>query len=62
MEIRVPKFERKEVEIRETYVDEDGKIKERIRKISVPTGRVINEDNNSEEQNSDTGEKSDKNQ
>lgn len=61
MEIRVPKFEKKEVEIRETYVDEDGRIQERIRKISVPTGRVINEDNDSEEQNFDTGEKSDKN-
>lgn len=57
MEIKVPNFEKKEVEIRETYVDENGRIQERIKKISVPTGRVISEDSNSGERNSDTGGK-----
>ena len=43
MEIVPLKFEKKEIEINETYIDEDGKIKERKRKILVPTGKCIEE-------------------
>lgn len=36
-------FEKQEIEIRESYVDTDGKIKERIRKVYVPTGKCLND-------------------
>ena len=51
MKIEKLQFEKKEVEIKETYVDTDGKIKERTRKISVPTGRCLNDDINNGEKN-----------
>lgn len=41
MEIKVPPFERKEIEIRETYLDENGKSQERVKKVSIPTGKML---------------------
>ena len=41
MEIKKLNFEKKEVQIKETYVDETGKTRERIRKIMMPTGNII---------------------
>lgn len=32
-----------EVEVNETYIDEDGREKERTRKIMVPTGSVADQ-------------------
>lgn len=46
MEIKIPKFERKEIEIKETYVDSDGHLKERIKKVSFPTGNCLNDEEN----------------
>lgn len=40
MEIKRLEFEKKEIEIRETYIDSDGKEKERVKKVMVPTGKV----------------------
>lgn len=39
MKIEKLVFEKQEVEIKETYIDTDGKIKERIKKVFVPTGK-----------------------
>ena len=44
MEIKIPPFEREEVEVKETYIDENGHHQERIKKILVPTGRLLGED------------------
>ena len=44
MDIKIPPFEREEVELKETYIDENGHHQERIRKIMVPTGRLLGED------------------
>ncbi len=44
MEIKIPLFEREEVEVKETYIDENGHHQERIKKILVPTGRLLGED------------------
>lgn len=41
MKIERLKFEKKEISVRETFVDSDGKVKERERKILVPTGKVL---------------------
>ena len=41
MEIKVPRFEKKEIEIRETYLDENGHHQERVKKVMVPTGKVL---------------------
>ena len=43
MKIEKLQFEKKEIEIKETYVDTDGKVKERVRKINAPTGRCLND-------------------
>ena len=43
MKIEKLQFEKKEIEVNETYVDTDGRVKERIRKIFVPTGKCLNE-------------------
>lgn len=40
MEINIPNFEMQNIEIRETYVDDTGRIQERIKTVSVPTGRI----------------------
>lgn len=45
MEIKKLSFEKKEVQIKETYVDETGKIRERIKKIMMPTGNIISDNN-----------------
>ncbi len=45
MEIKRLEFEKKELEIRETYIDSDGCEKERIKKILVPTGKVKETEN-----------------
>ena len=42
--INVPEFEKKTVEINETYIDKDGRTKERIKTTQLPTGRI--EDDN----------------
>lgn len=38
MEIKIPPFEKKEVEIREAYIDEQGHYQERTKKVLVPIG------------------------
>lgn len=43
MKIEKLKFEKKEIEIKETYIDTDGKVKERVRKVKAPTGRCLND-------------------
>ena len=45
MKIKIPEFEMQEVEIRETYIDENGRYQERIKKVSIPTGKVLDSDN-----------------
>jgi len=49
MKIEKLQFEKKEIEIKETFVDTDGKVKERIRKVPAPTGRCLNDNPNSGE-------------
>lgn len=44
MEIKKLNFEKKEVQIKETYVDETGKTRERIKKVMMPTGNVVSND------------------
>lgn len=46
MEVKHPVFEQVEVEIRETYVDEEGMVKVRTRRVLLPAGRRLpdNED------------------
>jgi len=44
MEIKKLNFEKKEVQIKETYIDETGKTRERIKKIMMPTGNVVSND------------------
>ena len=44
MKIEKLQFEKIEIEINETYVDTDGKVKERVRKVLAPTGRCLNDD------------------
>ena len=45
MEIKKLNFEKKEVQIKETYIDETGKIRERIKTVMMPTGNIISDDN-----------------
>lgn len=40
MEIKIPQIERREIEIRETYLDENGRTRESVKKVSVPTGKL----------------------
>ena len=44
MKIEKLTFEKKEIQIKETYVDADGKVKERVRKVNAPTGRCLNDE------------------
>lgn len=44
MEIKKLNFEKKEVQIKETYIDETGKTRERIKKVMMPTGNVVPND------------------
>lgn len=41
MEIKKLNFEKKEVQIRETYIDETGRTRERIKTIMMPTGNIV---------------------
>jgi len=41
MDIKIPKFETTEIEIRETYKSADGRIMERTKKVYVPTGKIV---------------------
>ena len=41
MEIKKLCFEEKEAVIKETYVDESGKIRERMKKVMLPTGNIV---------------------
>ena len=50
MEIKKLSFGKKEIEIKETYIDEDGKIRERIKKVMIPTGVCLGESDNKEKQ------------
>lgn len=43
MEIKRPKFEQQQIQIRETWQDEEGHVQERIRLVSVPTGGIVRE-------------------
>ncbi len=47
MEIKKLNFEKKEVQIKETYIDETGKTRERIKKVMMPTGNVVPNDESS---------------
>ena len=47
MEIKKLNFEKKEVQIKETYIDETGKTMERIKTVLIPTGNVISDENSS---------------
>lgn len=44
MEIKKLSFEKKEVQINETYIDENGQTHERIKKVMIPTGKVVSEE------------------
>lgn len=41
MEIKKLNFEKKEVQIKETYIDETGKTRERVKTVMMPTGNII---------------------
>jgi len=43
MEIKKLNFEKKEVQIKVTYIDETGKTRERVKTVMMPTGSVISE-------------------
>lgn len=43
MEIKKLNFEKKEVQIKETYIDETGKTRERVKTVMMPTGNIIND-------------------
>lgn len=45
MEIKKLNFEKKEIQIKETYIDETGKIRERMKTVMMPTGNIIPESN-----------------
>lgn len=47
MEIKKLNFEKKKIEIKETYIDEAGKTRERIKKVMLPTGNVVANDHSS---------------
>lgn len=40
MEIKKLNFEKKEVQIKETYIDEMGNTRERIKIVMMPTGNI----------------------
>lgn len=44
MEIKKLNFEKKEAQIKETYIDETGKTRERIKKVMMPTGNIVSND------------------
>lgn len=44
MEIKKLNFEKKEVQIKETYIDEAGITRERIKKVLLPTGNIASND------------------
>lgn len=45
MEIKKLNFEKQEVQIKETYIDETGKTQERIKTVMMPTGNIIPAEN-----------------
>ena len=45
MKIERLSFEKKEIEVRETYIGEDGLERVRIKKVLAPTGKCLNEQN-----------------
>lgn len=47
MEIKKLSFEKKEVQIREIYIDESGKTAERIKTVLLPTGKVLDDEEGS---------------
>ena len=44
MEIKKLCFEKKEIQIKEYYVDEDGKTRERMKTVMLPTGNILGAD------------------
>ena len=44
MEIKKLCFEKKEIQFKEYYVDEDGKTRERMKTVMLPTGNILRED------------------
>ena len=55
MEIKIPPIEKKEIEIREAYVDEEGHYQERTKTVMVPIGVISPSD--IEEQKEDNVQK-----
>ena len=43
MEIKKLNFEKKEVQIKETYIDETGKTREKVKTVMMPTGNIISD-------------------
>lgn len=50
MEIKKLVFEKKEIEVKETYIDEEGKTRERVKKVLIPTGKCLGETDKNEQQ------------
>lgn len=44
MKIKKLNFEKKEIQIKETIIDENGKTRECIKKVMVPTGNICTKD------------------
>lgn len=57
MKIEKLNFEKREIEIKETYVDTDGKVKERVRKVNAPTGRCLDDEPNGDAKKNEQGTK-----
>lgn len=57
MKIEKLRFEKKEIEINETYVDLDGKIKERTKRVMAPTGKCLNGDFDDEDKSKNSSPK-----
>ena len=57
MEIKKLEFKKIEVEIRETYIDSDGKTQERTKRILAPTGLCLDSTSNPDELKEESEEK-----
>lgn len=57
MKIEKLRFEQKEIEINETYIDLDGKIKERTKRVMAPTGKCLNGDSENEDKSKNSSTK-----
>lgn len=43
MIIKKLNFEKKEIQIKETYIDKTGKTRERVKTVMMPTGNIISD-------------------